>query len=216
MTFKLMSHVEVLTICGPTPSLAQLEQDVGRFWVPAVESLHSVRKISPRNFPLNIDIDTNIMAFILINTATNHSVSSVDPRKDVKDPSELRHRRQCMRSFFQLRHRVVSHITTGYRRGEICWLGSPSRSNRRLHSVHQPQVLRPHRRQLPAVCHVFSKDSYLRNEVCLWKDVECFHKGQVCIDMRLTALWENLWLTRITTFEISFHLKQQLAVGLHV
>ncbi|XP_012944707.1 protein fuzzy homolog [Aplysia californica] len=100
MTFKLMAHVEVWVICGPTPSLSQLEMEIARFWVAAVDTLHQVRQIHPRNFPASIDVDNNILGFILINAATHHSVTSVDVRREGKDSGELRGRREALREFY--------------------------------------------------------------------------------------------------------------------
>lgn len=134
LTFSLMSNVDVLTLCGPTPSLAQLEQDVGRFWVPAVEMLHSVRKIHPRNFPSYIDVDHNILGFILINTLTNHSVSSVDLRKDVKNKDEIKRRRSCLRNFY-------SNITESYFTRQLAEDES-SDSSEMKHNVSDAYILK--------------------------------------------------------------------------
>ncbi|KAK6972830.1 protein fuzzy, partial [Biomphalaria glabrata] len=61
MTFELIKNVDVCVICGPSPTLAQLSREISRFWTPAIETLKSTRQLNLRNFPLTLDMDSNVM-----------------------------------------------------------------------------------------------------------------------------------------------------------
>ncbi|RUS81064.1 hypothetical protein EGW08_011183, partial [Elysia chlorotica] len=107
MTFELLRHVTVCVICGPSPPLSDLEKEIGRFWVPAVETLKSVRKIVPRNIPVSIEIDPNILGFILVNTLTHRCLNSVSllresGRSQGEEQARQEKRRAVLRSFYTM------------------------------------------------------------------------------------------------------------------
>lgn len=82
LTLTLIPGVEVCIICGPNPTLAELERETGRFWKSALDSLKTLTLIQPRNFPSTIPIDKNTLGFILINRETHRSLCSVCPHED--------------------------------------------------------------------------------------------------------------------------------------
>ncbi|CAG5130731.1 unnamed protein product, partial [Candidula unifasciata] len=101
LTFELLAHVEVCVICGPTPSLADLQREIPRFWSSATETLKSTRQIYPRNFPANIAIDANILGFLLVNTVTKRCLSSVNARRQKEETIKIEKRRAILRSFYK-------------------------------------------------------------------------------------------------------------------
>ncbi|XP_064601839.1 protein fuzzy homolog isoform X2 [Liolophura sinensis] len=105
LTYQLMKGVEVCAVCGPNPSLASLEMEVGRFWRAAYESLKAVSRLHPRNFPTNMPIDQNILGFLLVNVESHKSLCTVQPmeedtRKTGKTMGTMR-RREILRSFYK-------------------------------------------------------------------------------------------------------------------
>ncbi|KAH9500535.1 hypothetical protein Btru_072212 [Bulinus truncatus] len=101
MTFELIKNLEVCVICGPTPTLSQLTREISRFWTPAIETLKSARQTYPRNFPVTLDVDINILGFILVNTKTHRCLSSVNINREREDTAKLDKRRAVLRSFFK-------------------------------------------------------------------------------------------------------------------
>ncbi|KAK3102683.1 hypothetical protein FSP39_013121 [Pinctada imbricata] len=105
MTFELTRNIEVCVICGPSPSLAELEPEVVRFWKPAYDSLRTVGRLSPRNFPTNIALDHNLLGFLLVNKETNRCLHSVNP--SLEDPSHLgetlsiHQRKEVLKTFYK-------------------------------------------------------------------------------------------------------------------
>ncbi|XP_050408676.1 protein fuzzy homolog [Patella vulgata] len=102
LTFSLMNGVDVCIICGPAPSLSQLEKEVGRFWGAAFDSLKSLREVHPRNIPPNITLDPNIMGFMLINGESNRCLCSVDVNSCTSEHSiNGARRREILRCYYQ-------------------------------------------------------------------------------------------------------------------
>ena len=61
LTYQVVQGVEVCVLCGPQPTLAELERDVDRFWRPALDPLRSIANIVPRNLPLGFQLDHSIL-----------------------------------------------------------------------------------------------------------------------------------------------------------
>ncbi|KAK0055155.1 protein fuzzy, partial [Biomphalaria pfeifferi] len=101
MTFELIKNVDVCVICGPSPTLAQLTREIARFWTPAIETLKSTRQLNLRNFPLTLDMDSNVMGFLLVNTKSNRCLSSVNVNREREDTAKFEKRRAVLRSFFK-------------------------------------------------------------------------------------------------------------------
>ncbi|GFN98622.1 protein fuzzy homolog [Plakobranchus ocellatus] len=107
LTFELLRNVMACVICGPSPPLSELEREIGRFWMPAVETLKSVRKTLPRNIPHSIEVDANILGFILINTSTHRCLNSVSligasGRGQGEEQACQEKRRAVLRSFYTM------------------------------------------------------------------------------------------------------------------
>lgn len=60
--WKLTQNSDVCLLCGPTPSLADLEKEVKRFWRTAFALLKSAESCYPANIPLDITLDKNVLS----------------------------------------------------------------------------------------------------------------------------------------------------------
>lgn len=104
MTFQLTRGIEVCVICGPSPSLTELEPEILRFWKPSYDSLRSVLKLSSRNFPTNLALDHNTLGFLLINKETNRCLCSISPTFNGGHPDETlspSQRKEVLMSFYK-------------------------------------------------------------------------------------------------------------------
>ncbi|XP_070200770.1 protein fuzzy homolog isoform X2 [Littorina saxatilis] len=103
LTFQVMRGVEVCVICGPTPSVADLHNEVVRFWRPAVEVLKAAYQVIPRYVPSTLTLDQNILGFLLVNNETSRCLNSVCVHgKDGKEEIvSLPKRREILRSFYK-------------------------------------------------------------------------------------------------------------------
>ncbi|XP_076450889.1 protein fuzzy homolog [Babylonia areolata] len=103
LTFQLMRGVEVCVICGPTPSLTYLQKEVTRFWKPAGEVLRTAHSLVPRNFPLSVQLDHNILGFLLVNNETSRCLNSVfvNNSTEKEELVSIPRRRQILRSFYK-------------------------------------------------------------------------------------------------------------------
>ncbi|CAL1546698.1 unnamed protein product, partial [Lymnaea stagnalis] len=96
LTFELLGQVELCVICGPTPTLVELEREVPRFWQAAVDTLRSASQTSPRNFPTSMDVDSNILGFLLVNVQSNRCLSSVNLMRERDEPAKHEKRRAVL------------------------------------------------------------------------------------------------------------------------
>ena len=60
--WKLTHGSDVCVLCGPTPSLADLEKELKRFWRSAFGLLKSAESSYPANSPLDVTLDKNILS----------------------------------------------------------------------------------------------------------------------------------------------------------
>ncbi|XP_052798881.1 protein fuzzy homolog [Mya arenaria] len=101
MTFQLTKGIEVCVLCGPSPSLTDLEEEVGRFWRTSYDLLRSVLQLHPANFPHTIPLDTNLLGFLLVNTETNQCLCTISPHGSDDDSLEDHERRHILRSYYK-------------------------------------------------------------------------------------------------------------------
>jgi len=126
LTFHLMSGVEICVICGPEPSLATLQPDIERFWRPTFENLRNLSRLTPRFIPESLSLDPNLLGFVLVNTAQNQCLWTVQPSYDERPLSDhnlpTSARLHFLRSYykklvgeiFPLRHcHVTSDVASG-------------------------------------------------------------------------------------------------------
>jgi len=60
--WKLTQHSDVCLLCGPTPSLSELEIETKRFWRTAFTSLKSAESCWPANIPPEISLDPSLLS----------------------------------------------------------------------------------------------------------------------------------------------------------
>ncbi|XP_064634720.1 protein fuzzy homolog [Lineus longissimus] len=109
LMFQLVQGVEACVICGPKPSLAELQRDVSRFWRTVFEPLKTLTWSHPRNFPTSIVLDKNILGFLLVNSESKRCLYSVHIQQEAEPNTGRRHcktlpPKQCreiLRSFYK-------------------------------------------------------------------------------------------------------------------
>ncbi|CAB3990223.1 Hypothetical predicted protein, partial [Paramuricea clavata] len=80
VTFQILEGVEVCVICGPNPSLQEIEQKlVFNYWNPAMDTVKQCLRSHPRNLTPNMSLDNGILGFILVNTEERKCLCSVFP-----------------------------------------------------------------------------------------------------------------------------------------
>lgn len=76
---ELTGDVRVCVLCGPAPSLIDLERMVSKHWRSSMPLLTAVHAALPRGYPTNLQLDRSILGFVLINTAKKRVLSSMVP-----------------------------------------------------------------------------------------------------------------------------------------
>nr|CAG4647953.1 EOG090X07E6 [Moina brachiata]SVE93050.1 EOG090X07E6 [Moina brachiata] len=77
--WRLTQSCEVCLLCGPTPSVDELEHDAKRFWKTAYTLLKSAESCYPANIPHDIVLDKNVISYLILNTEKRRSLSSLSP-----------------------------------------------------------------------------------------------------------------------------------------
>nr|SVE82530.1 EOG090X07E6 [Daphnia magna] len=102
--WKLTQNSDVCLLCGPTPSLADLEKEVKRFWRTAFALLKSAESCYPANIPLDITLDKNVLSYLVMNTEKRRSLSSLSPHTtsgDVHSHLTSVRKRDILRTFYK-------------------------------------------------------------------------------------------------------------------
>ncbi|GFV85299.1 protein fuzzy homolog [Trichonephila clavipes] len=108
ITLNLLRDVEICVLCSSEPPLAVLEEEAPKIWKSCFDLLKTVSSLHPRNFPSSIEIDSNIMSLLLINTETNQSLcstlTSVNLASGSKSASspELAKQQEALRTLYKL------------------------------------------------------------------------------------------------------------------
>uniref|UniRef100_T1JJ89 Protein fuzzy homolog n=1 Tax=Strigamia maritima TaxID=126957 RepID=T1JJ89_STRMM len=101
VTFCLLPGVEVCVLCGPTPSITEMEKrNFCNYWRNCQDVLLNTSKLYPKNCSVNVTLDSNILAFILVNTETKRCLCSTQPVEKAK----LMNSKQCqeiLRAFYK-------------------------------------------------------------------------------------------------------------------
>nr|SVE77043.1 EOG090X07E6 [Daphnia lumholtzi] len=102
--WKLTQNSDVCLLCGPTPSLADLEKEVKRFWRTAFALLKSAESCYPANIPPDITLDKNVLSYLVMNTEKRRSLSSLSPHTtsgDVHSHLTSVRKRDILRTFYK-------------------------------------------------------------------------------------------------------------------
>ncbi|XP_055519252.1 protein fuzzy homolog isoform X4 [Leucoraja erinacea] len=80
LTFQLVPGVDVCLLCGPTPSLQQVQTElVERFWSPVLEPLKTCLSLHQCTFPICIPLHHSIIGLLLINREQNKNLFTLQP-----------------------------------------------------------------------------------------------------------------------------------------
>ncbi|XP_072890181.1 protein fuzzy homolog isoform X4 [Hemitrygon akajei] len=80
LTFQLVPGVDVCLLCGPTPSLQQVQSElVERFWSPLLEPLKTCFRLHHSSFPACSPLHHSIVGLLLINREQNKNLFTLQP-----------------------------------------------------------------------------------------------------------------------------------------
>jgi len=79
VVFELAAEVRVCVLCGPQPSLAELERMVVKHWRPSSSLITSLPALLPAAHPAAPSLDRSILGFILVNTQKKRALVSMWP-----------------------------------------------------------------------------------------------------------------------------------------
>ncbi|XP_046846982.1 protein fuzzy homolog isoform X2 [Xenia sp. Carnegie-2017] len=79
-TFQIVEGVEICVICGPNPSLLEIEEKfLFNYWNPAIDNVKQCLLSHPRNLTPSMSLDNGVLGFILVNTDERKCLCSVFP-----------------------------------------------------------------------------------------------------------------------------------------
>ncbi|XP_032869165.1 protein fuzzy homolog isoform X2 [Amblyraja radiata] len=108
LTFQLVPGVDVCLLCGPTPSLQQVQTElVERFWNPVLEPLKTCLSLHQCTFPICIPLHHSIIGLLLINREQNKNLFTLQPHgvESSQLPATVlspERRRSVLRQFYTL------------------------------------------------------------------------------------------------------------------
>ncbi|XP_015278594.1 PREDICTED: protein fuzzy homolog [Gekko japonicus] len=105
LTFQLVPGLEVVLLCGPSPSLQYVADElVKQFWQPLLDLLKQTARASPRCLPPSTSLAPGILGLLLINQEQRKSLFTVQPHGTQAEESEmpLKSRLCALRSFYAL------------------------------------------------------------------------------------------------------------------
>lgn len=76
LIFQLMESIKVAVLCAPEPSLELALSHVVRFWSIVSDNLKILSHSLPRNLPLSLNLESSVLAFLILNTETHKCLSS--------------------------------------------------------------------------------------------------------------------------------------------
>ncbi|XP_057713966.1 protein fuzzy homolog [Corythoichthys intestinalis] len=89
LRFQLLRGIDVCVLCGPTPSLHDVESSlVGHFWSPLVDTLRDCLAVGERRLPPSVSLRPDVLAFLLINRENHRSVSGVLTPSSIRPKDE--------------------------------------------------------------------------------------------------------------------------------
>uniref|UniRef100_A0A8C5L6R0 Fuzzy planar cell polarity protein n=1 Tax=Jaculus jaculus TaxID=51337 RepID=A0A8C5L6R0_JACJA len=101
LTLTLLPSLELCLLCGPRPSLSQLNpQLLERWWLPLLDPLRGCLALGPRALPDGFPLHADILGLLLLHLELKRCVFTVEPLRD-KEPSPEQ-RRRLLRNFYTL------------------------------------------------------------------------------------------------------------------
>ncbi|GIY86426.1 protein fuzzy homolog [Caerostris darwini] len=108
ITLNLLRDVEMCVLCSSEPPLSLLEEEAPKIWKCCFDALKVVTSLHPRNFPISIELDPNIICLLLINTETSQSLcssvqlSSFASRSKSASAPDLFRQQMALRTLYKL------------------------------------------------------------------------------------------------------------------
>uniref|UniRef100_A0A8C0XMD3 Protein fuzzy n=1 Tax=Castor canadensis TaxID=51338 RepID=A0A8C0XMD3_CASCN len=101
LTLTLLPGLELCLLCGPRPSLSQLDaQLLERWWQPLLDPLRACLPLGSRALPDGFPLHTDILGLLLLHLELKRCLFTVEPLGD-KEPSPEQ-RRRLLRNFYTL------------------------------------------------------------------------------------------------------------------
>ena len=76
-------------LCNPDPPLSVLQQLLHSHWAPRVSALQGLVSASPRFLLADVSIDSSVLAFCLLNSATKRCLTSIKPSEEHSSAAAL-------------------------------------------------------------------------------------------------------------------------------
>lgn len=99
VSVSLGNHVEVLSLCGPTPSLIEIERLAVQTWRSNIDVLKDVEQIFSRNFFTGITLEPGILGFFLANYKVGKFILTRNPQQ-AKNRTSGNQRLESLRTFY--------------------------------------------------------------------------------------------------------------------
>ncbi|XP_063608513.1 protein fuzzy homolog [Penaeus indicus] len=89
LVVQLTSHVSVVTLCGPTPSLADMIRSATSFWAPFYQVLEALSSLLPWNIApaLLTQLDNSVIGLLLVNYDHKRCVGCLHLSEDSRSRS---------------------------------------------------------------------------------------------------------------------------------
>ncbi|XP_069857046.1 protein fuzzy homolog isoform X2 [Dipodomys merriami] len=101
LTLTLLPGLELCLLCGPRPSLSQLDQQLlERWWQPLLDPLRACLPLGPRALPDGFPLHADILGLLLLHLELKRCLFTVEPSGD-KEPS-AEQRRRLLRNFYTM------------------------------------------------------------------------------------------------------------------
>jgi len=102
---RLTSIVQVAVLCGPLPSLPEIQTSIGTHWSSISNILQTSQALIPRCIPPSLNIDTSILGFVLVNCQKKRLLACMCPQiSDLQRESRgvpISRRIEVLRSFYR-------------------------------------------------------------------------------------------------------------------
>ena len=92
LILQRMESIKIVVLCAPKPSLELALSDVVRFWSIVTDDLKSLSYSLPRFLPLSLNMESSVLAFLLLNLETHkcllsfHLLSSTASQRSFLSP----------------------------------------------------------------------------------------------------------------------------------
>ncbi|XP_014207801.1 protein fuzzy homolog [Copidosoma floridanum] len=107
VSVNLVNNVQVLALCGPNPTLNEIERLATQCWRSSLESLRVSEQCYPRNFPSTMSVDPGVLGFLLVNCKIGKYILSRNTQHS-KNYGSGTHRLDTLRTFYHHAEEILS------------------------------------------------------------------------------------------------------------